>query len=84
MDNTKTQVKVSLPGPLYDYASSKAGKFGITLSSYIKNLILNDVKDMEYPIYQASRKTEASYQKALQERDQAAEVKDIDAFFDAL
>ncbi len=84
MDTNGTQVKVTLPGPLYDYASSKAGKFGITISSYIKNLILNDVKDMDHPVYNASTQTEKSYQKALQERDQATEVKDIDAFFETL
>lgn len=84
MDINGTQVKVSLPGPLYDYASSKAGKFGITLSSYIKNLIINDVKDMDYPVYQASAKIEESYQKAMEERDKAVAVKDIDAFFETL
>lgn len=84
MDTNGTQVKVSLPGPLYDYASSKAGKFGITLSSYIKNLIINDVKDMDYPVYRAAAKTEESYQKAIQERDSAMEVKDVDTFFETL
>ncbi len=84
MDTTGTQVKVTLPDPLYEYASSKAGKFGITLSSYIKNLILNDVKDMDFPVYQASKKTEASYQKAVQEKNEATEVKNINAFFDTL
>lgn len=84
MDTNGTQVKISLPGPLYDYASSKAGKFGITLSSYIKNLILNDVKDMDYPVYQASKKTEESYKKAIHEKNEAIEVENINAFFDAL
>jgi hypothetical protein len=84
MNTNVTQVKVSLPGPLFDYASSKAGKFGITLSSYIRNLILNDVKDMDYPVHHASTMTEESYQNALRERSDALEVKDLDTFFKSL
>ena len=84
MSTDVTQIKVSLPNPLYDYLSSKAGKFGLTLSSYIKNLIINDVKDMDYPTYQASAKTEDSYKKAIQEQDKAVEVTDVDEFFKSL
>jgi hypothetical protein len=84
MSTDVTQIKISLPDQLYDYLSSKAGKFGLTLSSYIKNLILNDVKDMDYPIYQASAKTEDSYKKALQERNKAVEVTDVDDYFKTL
>lgn len=79
-----TQVKVTLPDPLYDFVSSKAGKFGIPLSSYIRNLVINDVKDMDYPVYRASKQTEESYQKAVAQRDQAIEVPDVDAFFQSL
>ncbi|MEK7458277.1 MAG: hypothetical protein AAB612_02220 [Patescibacteria group bacterium] len=79
-----TQIKVSLPDPLYDYLHSKAGKFGLTLSSYVKNLIIDDVKDIDYPIYQASNKIEKSYKKALQERNQATEVGDVDEYFETL
>lgn len=84
MDTSGTQVNIFLPGPLYAYASSKAGKFGLTLSSYVKNLILNDVKDRDYLVYQASKKAEESYQKAVQEKKEATDVKNINAFFDAL
>ncbi len=84
MSTNVTQVKVSLPDPLYDYLQSKAGKFGLTLSSYIKNLIIDDVKDMDYPVYQASAKTEESYKKALLERDRATEIKDVDEYFKTL
>ncbi len=78
MSTSVTQIKISLPDPLYDYLSSKAGKFGLTLSSYVKNLIIDDVKDMDYPVYQASNKIEESYKKALQERNRATEISDVD------
>lgn len=84
MSTAVTQIKISLPDPLYDYLSSKAGKFGLTLSSYVKNLIIDDVKNMDYPVYQASNKTEESYKKALQERNQATEVNDVDKYFKTL
>jgi len=84
MSTSVTQIKVSLPGPLYDYLNSKAGKFGLTLSSYVKNLIIDDVKDMDYPAYQASDKIEESYKKALQERNQATEISDVDEYFNTL
>ncbi len=84
MSASVTQIKISLPDPLYDYLSSKAGKFGLTLSSYVKNLIIDDVKDMDYPVYQASDKIEESYKKALQERNQATEISDVDEYFKTL
>ncbi len=84
MSTNVTQIKITLPDPLYDYISSKADKFGLTLSSYVKNLIINDVKDMEYPTYQASPKVEATYIQALEEKDQATEVKNITTFFSEL
>lgn len=84
MSTTVTQIKISLPDPLYDYISSKAGKFGLTLSSYVKNLIIDDVKNMDYPVYQASNKVEESYKKAIQERNQATEIHDVDKYFKTL
>ncbi len=84
MSTDVTQIKVTLPDPLFDYASSRAGKFGLTLSSYVKNLILNDVKNMDYPVYRASAQVEESYRTALQERDQALEVADVDEYFKTL
>lgn len=81
MSTQVTQIKIALPDPLFGYVQSKAGKFGITLSSYIKNLILNDVKDMEYPTFVASDATVAAYNQAQKERKKAVKVDDIDAFF---
>lgn len=83
MANT-TQVKVTIPNPLIDFLSSKAEMFGLTLSGYIKHLILNDVKDMEYPVYRASSSLEASYKRAQTEKAQALEVEDVADFISKL
>jgi len=80
-NNSTSQIKISLPHPLYDYLSSKASKFGLTLSSYVKNLIINDVKDLDFPAFKASAKIEQSYKNALSERDQAIEISDLDTYF---
>ena len=61
-----TQLRVTLSTQLQTYLQAKANKFGLNMSSYVKNLIINDVKDDENPIYQASQKTELAYQAAKQ------------------
>ena len=81
-----TQIKVTLPNPLLDYLASKAGKFGLTLSSYVKNLIINDVKDMDLPEHQMSEKTEAVLRQAMRDYKQgrAKTIEDVDEFLDSL
>ena len=78
------QLRVTLPTQLQEYLQAKADQFGLSMSSYVRNLIINDVKDAEYPLVKASPKTEAAYQKALKERNQGIKVNDIDAYFDDL
>ena len=78
------QIKVTLPLQLQAYLRTKSDKFGLTMSSYLKTLIINDVKDVDYPIYQASDKTEKSYKRAIKERDKATKVDNIDTFFNSL
>jgi hypothetical protein len=84
MQTQTTQIRVTLPVQLQGYLQTKADKFGLGLSAYIKNLIINDVKDVEYPIFEASEQVEKSYKKSLQERDQAVEVGDVDDFLNNL
>ena len=84
MITQQTQIKLNLPLSLKEYLESKASKFGIPLSSYIRHLILKDIEDMDYPTYVASDKTIRAYKKALREKDKAIEVKDIDKFFENL
>ena len=81
MITQQAQIKVNLPIALKEYLESKAGKFGMPLAGYIKHLILKDVADMEYPTFEASDKTIAAYKKALEEKDKAVEITNIDEFF---
>lgn len=84
MQTQTTQIRVTLPVRLQEYLQTKASRYGLGLSAYIKNLIINDVRDVEYPILEASEKVEESYKKALQERNRTVEVGDVDDFLNDL
>jgi len=60
-----TQVKVTLPNELYLHLKSKAEKFGLNLASYIRNLVINDVKDIDIPVFKMSEKREKIALKAV-------------------
>lgn len=84
MITQQTQIKLNLPVSLKEYLESKASKFGTPLAVYIRHLILKDIEDMDYPVYEASDKTIKAYKKALKEEGKAIEVKDVDKFFENL
>ena len=86
MITQQAQIKVNLPVQLKEYLESKANKFGMPLAGYIKHLILVDVADMDYPVYEASDRTVKAYKKALKEQKQGKLVAtdDIDKFFKEL
>ena len=83
MYTQQAQIKLNLPLPLKEYLESRADKFGMPLAGYIKHLILKDVSDMDYPIYQASERTEKEYENAVRERTHAIKVTgSIDTFLE--
>lgn len=81
MITQQTQIKITLPVELKEFVESKARKFGLPLAGYIRHVLLKDVEDMDYPVYEASDKTIRAYKKAMKEKDKAIEVTDIDEFF---
>ena len=53
--NTQTtQVKVTLSDELYLHLRSRAERFGLNLAAYIRNLVINDVKDIDIPVFKIS------------------------------
>jgi len=78
MVTEQTQVKVNIPQPLKEYLESRASKFGMPLAGYIKHLILKDVSEMDYPVYQASSYTEKAYEKAKNDERSGKLVKVVD------
>ena len=81
-----TQVKITLPDKLYLHLKSKAEKFGLNLASYIRHLVINDVKDVDIPVFKMSEKTEKRGLQALKEHEEGktTKVDNIDEYFDNL
>ena len=81
-----TQVKVTLPDQLYGYVQAQAGRFGLTVSSYIRHLVLDDVREVELPTYQMSPTTEKVALGALREHRQGKtkKIDNVDEFFGSL
>jgi hypothetical protein len=84
MITQQAQIKLNLPLPLKKFLENKAAKFGMPVASYVKHLILKDVADVAYPVFEASPQTIEAYKKAIEEKAEAKEVKDIDKFFKKL
>lgn len=61
------QLKVTLPLNLLDYLQAKTQKFGLSMSAYLKHLIIEDVKNMEIPEFTMSESTEKTALKALKD-----------------
>lgn len=80
------QIKINLPIALKEFLESKASKYGMPITSYIKHLILEDVADMDYPAFEPSEKTVKAYKKAIKEQKKGKLIKvdDIDKFFNEL
>lgn len=62
-----TQVKITLPNELYLHLRNRAGRFGLNLAAYIRNLIINDVKDIDIPVFKMSEERENIALKALED-----------------
>jgi predicted DNA-binding protein len=85
-DLQTTQIKITLPGELYLHLKSKAEKLGLNLASYVRHLVINDVKDVEIPVFEMSEKTERNGIKALREhkKGNTTKIDDVDKYFDKL
>ena len=81
-----SQIKVTIPQALYAYLKSKADKFGLTMSSYVKNLIIDDVKDVDVPTFKMSEKREKIALQALRDhrKVKTRKIDDIDEYLSNL
>lgn len=59
------QIKVSVSPELKSLVKSRAQKIGIPITQYVKNLIINDIK--QYPIYQVDEETEKRIGQSLKD-----------------
>jgi antitoxin component of RelBE/YafQ-DinJ toxin-antitoxin module len=84
MITQQVQIKLNLPLAMKDYVESKASKYDMTLSSYLKHLILTDIKDMDIPVFRISEASEKKALKAIKETKQAKKVSSMKAYLDAM
>jgi len=75
--NIPIQLKINLTPELQDLLESKAGKFGVPLTQYVKHVLMKDVEDEDYPVFKASAETEQAAKLALEDLDQAVDAKDF-------
>ena len=77
------QLKVTLPLNLLDYAQAKAQRFGLSMSAYLKHLVIEDVKDKTIPEFTMSESTEKIALKALKDfqSGKLERLKSIDHLF---
>ena len=81
LQSSQIQIKISLSEQLNDRLESKAARLGVPVTQFVKHLILKEVENEEYPTFKASDRVEKNTKKALEEYDQAIEVKNIQEFF---
>ena len=66
MQTQTTQIRVTLPVQLQGYLQTKANKYGLSLSAYIRNLVINDVQDVDYPVFEMSSQSTNDLKKAVE------------------
>lgn len=71
------QLKVNLSEELQRLLQTKAGKFGVPITQYVKHIIMKDVEDVEYPVFEASEETEKEAMQAMKNLDKAVDAKDF-------
>ena len=81
MVTQQAQIKITLPLALKDFVESKASRVGLPIASYIKHLILKEIENMDYPVFQASDRTIRKAKAALKNKDRSILVEDVDEFF---
>ena len=77
------QVKITLPLQLHGFLKTKADRLGLPVAAYVKNLIIDDIKDTDIPTFPLSEKQEKKGLQALKEykAGKTSEITDIEAFF---
>lgn len=75
--SSQVQLKISLSEQLSELLQSKAARFGVPVTQFVKHLIIKEVENEQYPVFQASNQLEKNTQEALQQIDQAIDASDF-------
>lgn len=77
MVTQQAQIKITLPLALKDFLESKASKLGLPIAAYVRHLIVSDVEDMDYPVFEASDATIKAYKEAMKNKDKAVKFNNV-------
>ncbi|NCO12239.1 MAG: hypothetical protein COZ34_01405 [Candidatus Pacebacteria bacterium CG_4_10_14_3_um_filter_34_15] len=66
MQTQTTQIRVTLPVKLQGFLQTKANKYGLSLSGYIRNLVINDVQDVKYPVFEMSDQSVSDFHESME------------------
>lgn len=85
MNTQQAQIKINLPVILKKQFEKKADKFGVTMSFYIKHLLVREVQE-KHPVFYASEKVEKEYQQALKDQKEGKLIRidDMKKYLDSL
>lgn len=75
MNTSQVQLKVSLSQQLNNLLISKAARFGVPVTQFVKYLILKEVEEETYPTFQMSSQTEQNIEKAMEDYNNGKAIK---------
>ncbi len=81
LNTGQIQIRVSISQQLGDLLKSKAERLGVPMTQLVKHLIIDEVKDEEYPVFKASDATEKAAKEAMAHIDEAVDIDNVNEFF---
>ncbi len=84
MNTGQIQLRLTVSDQIYDYLQGWASRLGLPVTQVVKQMIVEQVKKEEFPIYRASTRTEKAYKEAMANQDKAIMIDDIDEYFGKL
>ncbi|HZJ18566.1 MAG TPA: hypothetical protein VFD45_03040 [Patescibacteria group bacterium] len=84
INSGQIQIRISISQQLGDLLKSKAERLGVPITQLVKHLIIDEVKNEEYPIFKASDATEKAAKEAMNHLDEAVDINNVNEFFNNL
>lgn len=81
ISSNTTQIKLNLPSVLKRQLEEIAGSFGFTVSAYLRHLVLTDVGEKTYPVFEASDEVKKRIRASVSKKAKFVKVDNIDNFF---
>ena len=81
IDSGQIQIRISISQQLGDLLKSKAERLGVPITQLVKHLIIDEVRDEEYPVFKASDTTEKAAKEAMEHIDEAVDINNVNEFF---